>query len=92
MNDEQKFNWDEGNVGHLASTRVSPFEAEEAILDPHAIMLEIQTDEEEHVKAVGATSGGRILAVVFTWRGEAIRAITAYVPPAGVRKTLLGGT
>ena len=91
MNDAQEFNWDDANVGHLARHGVSPFEAEEAIVDPHAILLEIQTDDEERVKAVGATSGGRILVVVFTWRGEAIRAITAYVPPVALQKLYLEG-
>jgi hypothetical protein len=40
VNDEQEFNWDDANVGHLARHEVLPFEAEEAILDPHTILLE----------------------------------------------------
>jgi uncharacterized DUF497 family protein len=66
------------NVRHLARHDVSTSEAEEVILDPDAIMLEIQKEEEERVKTVGATSRGRIIEVVFTFRGEAIRPITAY--------------
>ena len=69
MNDEQEFNWDDANVGHLARHGVSPFEAEEAVLDPHAILLEIRTRDEERVKAVGATSSGRILVAYL--HGEA---------------------
>jgi hypothetical protein len=42
------------------------------------------------VKTDGATSGGRILAI-FIWRGEAIRAITAYVPPMALQKLYLEG-
>ena len=91
MDDEQEFNWDDANVGHLGRHGVLPFEAEEAILDPHAILLEIQAGDEERVKAVGATSGGRILVVVFTWRGNAIRAITAYVPPVAIQRLYLEG-
>lgn len=75
--DEQHFEWDDGNVGHLARHGILPFEAEDAILDPHAIMVEIQAESEECVKAVGVTAGGRIIVVVFTLRGEAIRPITA---------------
>jgi uncharacterized DUF497 family protein len=91
VSDEEEFNWDDANVGHLARHGVSPFEAEEAILDPHAILLEIQTGDEERVKAVGATSGGRILVVVFTWRGETIPAITAYPPPVALHELYLEG-
>lgn len=52
-----EFDWDDGNVRHLARHAVRPVEAEEAILDPAAIMLEIQMDEEERVKAIGSTRG-----------------------------------
>jgi uncharacterized DUF497 family protein len=69
-----EFNWDNANRDHLALHNVSPEEAQQAILDPHAVLLEIQSgDGEERTKALGITSGGRILAVVFTFRGEAIR-------------------
>jgi uncharacterized DUF497 family protein len=43
------------------------------------------------VKAIGATPGGRILVVVFTWRGDAIRAITAYGAPISLQKLYLEG-
>jgi uncharacterized protein len=75
----QEFDWDENNVLHLGRHKVSPLEVEQAILDPHAVMLEIQIEgPEDRMKAVGRTSGGRILVAVFTFRGEAIRPITAY--------------
>jgi uncharacterized DUF497 family protein len=79
--EEQGFDWDEANVEHLARHEVSPVEAEEAILDAAAILLEIQTEDEERFKSVGRTRGGRILAVVFTLRGDLIRAITAFDAP-----------
>lgn len=66
VDDEQEFNWDVGNIGHVARHRVSPQEAEEAILDPDAILPEIQAWDEERVESVGATAGGRILVVVFS--------------------------
>src|SRR3954467_231457 len=74
----EAFDWDEGNVNHIARHGVTTGEAEEAILDPSAVMLEIQDEEEERVKAVGRTNRRRILVVVFTFRGDAIRPITAY--------------
>ena len=76
--DVPEFDCDEGNVRHLARHAVRPIEAEEAILDPAAIMLEIEIDDEERVKAIGCTGAGRILVAIFTFCGEAIRPITAY--------------
>ena len=73
------FHWDAANRNHLALHDVTPEEAEQAILDPYAVLLEIQTDSaEERTKALGETAAGRILTVVFTFRGDAIRPITAY--------------
>jgi uncharacterized DUF497 family protein len=59
-------------------------EAESAILDPFAVVLEVQLDNrEERAKVLGMTAARRILTIVFTFRGETIRPITAY--PATVR-------
>jgi uncharacterized DUF497 family protein len=74
-----EFDWDDANCDHLALHEVTPGEAEEVILDPYAVMLEIQSgDNEERIKALGITASGRILTVLFTFRGSAIRPITAY--------------
>jgi hypothetical protein len=78
VGDRQRFEWDAGNILHLARHNVVPGEAEQAILDPHAIVLEVQNEDEERLKATGRTSAGRMIVVVFTFRGEAIRPITAY--------------
>jgi len=61
---------------------VTPDEAEQSILDPGAAFLEIQSNAgEERTKALGRTTSGRILVVVFTFRQLAIRPITAYDAP-----------
>jgi uncharacterized DUF497 family protein len=86
-----EFDWDGGNVRHLARHAVRPVEAEEVILDPAAIMLEIEIDDEERVKAIGRTKEGRILVAVFTFRGEAIRPITAYDATKRDREVYLRG-
>ena len=79
MSAAPEFQWDDVNRDHLASHNVTPEEAEQAILDNHAVLLEIQTgNDEERTKALGITATGRILAVVFTLRGDAIRPVTAY--------------
>ena len=66
MGTAPEFDWDDANRDHLALHNVTAEEAQQAILDPHAVLLEIQSgDEEERTKALGITSGGRILVVVF---------------------------
>lgn len=89
--EDQGFDWDEANVTHLARHKVDPIEAEEAILDANAIMLEIQAEDEERFKSVGRTLGGRILAVVFTFRGELIRPITSFDAPVREQRAYLKG-
>ena len=85
MGDERpRFEWDRANRDHIARHGGRPEEAEQAILDPHAILLEIETSRgEERTKAVGITASGRLLVVVFALRVGAIRPITAY--DAGTR-------
>jgi len=66
---------------------VAPREAEDAVLDDDALMLEIHNqDAEERIKSIGMTGSGRILVVVFTLRGEAIRPITAYTATRRLQK------
>ncbi len=72
------FDWDEGNVRHIARHRVLPHEVEQAILDPHAILLDIQMiDEEDRTRVLGMTVKGRILISVFAVRDGSIRPITS---------------
>ena len=85
------FEWDDGNIGHLARHGITRAEAQDAVLDPGAIMLEIQAGDEERVKVVGATAGGKIVVIVFTLRGEAIRPITAYEAPGRIQVIYLEG-
>ena len=85
-----EFDWDDANRSHLAQHDISPDEAEQAILDPYAVLLEIQTGgEEERTKALGATASGRILTVIFTFRGDAIRPITAYTATVRLQELYL---
>jgi uncharacterized DUF497 family protein len=72
------FDWDEGNIKHIARHRVLPHEVEQAILDPHAILLDIQMiAAEERTRVLGITLKGRILVSVFTVRDGAVRPITS---------------
>jgi uncharacterized DUF497 family protein len=77
--DLPRFDWDAANRKHLARHRVKPQEAEQAILDAHMVVVEVdEVAGEERSRVVGMTRKGRVLTVAFTFRGEAIRPITAF--------------
>jgi len=68
---------------HLALHQVMPTEFEEVLKsDPLDLDYEL-IDSEERYRAVGLTSGFRLLSVVFTVHNGKIRGITAF--PAGVQ-------
>jgi uncharacterized DUF497 family protein len=71
---------------------VTQREAEQAILDPHMVVVDIeQVGDEERNRVVGMTRRGRILAVAFTFRGDAIRPITAFDAVLTDQKSYLEG-
>ena len=72
------FEWDDGNVDHLAEHGVAPTEAEEAFADRHGFSVPAySTPTELRGAVVGATEAGRVLFVVYTQRGDRIRVVTA---------------
>jgi uncharacterized DUF497 family protein len=74
------FDWDDANLQHIALHGVSAQEAEDAVAsNPWDIGSEI-VHAEERVAQLGETRAGRILLVVTTWRGDALRVVTAYEP------------
>lgn len=77
--DEQvEFEWDDSNTGHLKMHRVLTAEFEQ-VINSEPLYIEYQeVSGEERYKALGETDNHRILVVVFTIRGEKIRAVTAY--------------
>ena len=78
MADEWRFEWDAANVSHIARHKVTPHEAEQALLnDPFDLGYEI-ADGEERWTSIGHTDSLRVLVLVWTLRGEEIvRMITA---------------
>lgn len=52
-------------------------DAVEVLSDDHAITIEDHTSQEQRHITIGRDSLGRILVVVYTWRGESIRIISA---------------
>jgi uncharacterized DUF497 family protein len=72
------FAWDEANVEHIARHGVEPAEAEEAFADPRRTNADAySTPQERRGTILGRTVDGRLLFVVFTRRGRAVRVVTA---------------
>jgi len=80
MSAESSSTGTEVNVHHVARHRVQPEEAEQVIINgPLDIGMEIVEGEERFLN-LGATSRGRILLVVTTWREDRVRVVTAFEP------------
>jgi len=76
--DDEQFDWDDGNLDHIARHQVSAEEAEEALSDRRKVGVPVsEPTGESRWGAIGSTEDGRILAVVFTKRGDKIRVVTA---------------
>ncbi|MGA9020618.1 MAG: BrnT family toxin [Terracidiphilus sp.] len=83
------FDWDTGNLNHIALHGVSRVEAEQAVLnDPIDLQFQDGTGEERVVQ-VGETNAGRILVVVTTMRDHLIRVVTAFPAKRRIRKVYL---
>ncbi len=78
---ELEFEWDEQNVRHIQSHRISTRAAEQVIAnDPLDLEYQVESGEERY-KSLGLTDSGRLVVVVWTIRDDRIRVVTAY--PAG---------
>jgi uncharacterized protein len=81
------FDWDSANTQHVAQHQVRPEEAAQAIDDPHALSYATREGEgegEARFGVLGATVEGRVLTVIYTWRGPLRRVVTAF--PATARQ------
>jgi uncharacterized DUF497 family protein len=79
--EECRFEWDAGNLGHIAAHGISRQEAEQAALnDPVEIRWEVIRGEQRNL-SVGRTNKGSILVFSLTARGDAIRIVTAFPAP-----------
>jgi uncharacterized protein len=77
--DGPPFDWDDGNIDHIAKHEISPDEAEQVLLsDPLDVHFDPDVNGEERWTYLGETNSGRILNVVITVRGEKVRVVTAY--------------
>lgn len=72
------FEWDAANTAHIARHKITPEEAEQ-VVSAGSLPLETaeRSGEERHTE-LGETADGRLLLVVWTWRGQRIRVVTAF--------------
>lgn len=83
------FDWDKGNLEHIAEHGITRAEAEEAV-DNDPLDLEVQMAAgEERILQVGPTRAGRMLMVATTWREEKLRVVTAFPASPGFREHYL---
>ena len=92
MPDGVEFDWDDGNIAHLAMHGVTPVEFEQVVNNEPLDLDYESIDGEDRYRAVGLTGGGRLLSVVFTIRRGKVRGITAFPATAADRKAFLEGT
>lgn len=73
------FEWDSGNAEkNWANHSVRQVEAEQVILNRPLVYPDVgHSDQEARFKALGETSAGKPLTVVFTRRGTRVRVISA---------------
>jgi uncharacterized protein len=77
--DNSNFDWDRGNIAHIAKHDVAADEAEHVVpSDPLEVHFDPDIGGEERWTYLGETNSGRILNVVITIRDDRIRVVTAY--------------
>lgn len=80
------FDWDEGNICHLARHSIAAAEVEQVIQNrPVDLSSEVRNCE-ERVAQIGETDEGRILIVVTAMNANRIRAVTAWPAKERLRR------
>ena len=84
-----EFDWDDGNIKHLATHNVTPAEFEQVLNNDPLDLDYAVIDGEERYRSVGITNGGRFLLVAWTVRGGRVRAVTAFPASASNKQNFL---
>jgi uncharacterized DUF497 family protein len=72
------FDWDDGNIDHIARHGISTEEADEAASDRRRVGMSVYSSgDESRWGVIGATEDGRVLAVILTSRAGLLRVVTA---------------
>ena len=80
------FDWDSNNLRKIRAHRITAGEVEKALSNDSIAIYEQDVDGEMRYVYYGETNSGRLLAVVFVERDQAIRVVTAYDLDAGQKK------
>jgi uncharacterized DUF497 family protein len=86
-----EFDWDAGNLKHIARHGITPREVEEAVLiEP--LEADVQPHEsEERVLCFGRARSGRLLTILYTERRGKLRVVTAYEMTRQQQRTYFEG-
>jgi uncharacterized DUF497 family protein len=72
------FDWDIANIDHISRHNVTPVEVEQVFANVAEDVDHDNSEGEERWASIGHTDTLRVLVVVWTMRGEAIRTVTAW--------------
>ncbi len=78
MEDDLSFDWDRANIEHVGQHGVIPPEVLEVFANETLDLGYEVADGEERWTSIGHNNEFRVLVVVWTMRGDAIRPITAF--------------
>jgi uncharacterized DUF497 family protein len=74
-----RFDWDEANLAHVARHGLTADDCERALADPQRISRPVGQDRgEPRVGMIGATEAARLIIVIYTFRIDRIRVVTAF--------------
>jgi len=83
-----KFDWDDGNTGHIARHDVTRGGRAGVRQPPAGVLAAQKRRGEERVLSAGRTDAGRALQFVYTVRRGKIRVLTAHTAKRKVRERL----
>lgn len=72
------FQWDAGNLDHIALHKVTRDEAEQVVENDPITLGQEERNGEQRILYLGETNENRVLFVAVTARGYDIRVVTAY--------------
>lgn len=81
-----RFDWDIGNIEHVALHDVTPEEAEQVVENDSLEIGKVERNGELRIVHVGKTDSGRVLLVAITYRSDLVRIVTAYPASRKFRK------
>ena len=80
------FDWDQGNLEHIALHDITSEEAEQVIANSPLEIGRVERNGELRIVHLGETDAGRVLLVAVTDRAELVRVVTAYPANRKFRK------